>query len=56
MKYLLLILFMLLGNTKSIAAYKIWENSQSINELITYINYSKKLDHPGSKLDCKMKW
>ena len=35
------IVFELLGAAVSIAAYKIWENSQSINELITYINYSK---------------
>ena len=35
------IVFELLGAAVSIAAYKIWENSQSINELINYINYSK---------------
>ena len=35
------IVFELLGAAVSIAVYKIWENSQSINELITYINYSK---------------
>ena len=35
------IVFELLGAAVSIAAYKIWENSQSINELINYINSSK---------------
>jgi len=35
------IVFELLGAAVSIAAYKIWENSQSIYEIITYINYSK---------------
>ncbi len=35
------IVFELLGAAVSIAAYKIWEDSQSINELINYINYSK---------------
>ena len=35
------IVFELLGAAVSIGAYKVWENSQSIVELINYINYTK---------------
>lgn len=35
------IVFELLGAAVSIGAYKVWENNQSIVELINYINYTK---------------
>ena len=35
------IVFELLGAAVSIGTYKVWENSQSIVELINYINYTK---------------